>query len=179
MNAYLRRAPWWTLSVLHGFYFAAVMAVLWPIIGPGDSSEPMAVFVVAIVSGLIFGAIMGPLSARQWASLAAVVGPLSDNDFRTVSRAAWRGPIPTDDAIRVPALAMATWRASRTRPTVILALAVLELALALSYAVQAPDHTAQTVLFGGMSALFFWNYWYALRLRRRVELLKLGGRVHS
>ncbi|WP_062985614.1 hypothetical protein [Nocardia anaemiae] len=179
MNIVLRNAPWWALSLYFGVVFAIWMAVLWPIVNHEYSSgEIGGGAVAAVVGGIIFGAVMGPVTARQFRQLNSVIGPLSNSAYRLAKRAAIRGPVPSDPEIRRAALAIASRGSARLKrgKWTYGTLSIIEAILAVSYAYQAITSSAwywgQATLFAVLSGVMLYPLWLSGQLERRIELLR-------
>ncbi len=151
MIAYLRNASRVVLAVYYGLLFALEWAIMWPILFHADYEHfgVRGVAICAVIGGLVFGAIMGVMTARQWQEVNAGLGPLSNTTYRAVARAAVRGPIPTEPEIRGPALLLATHnlnRITRWSKSAVVTLAVVEAIVALWFAY--PGRHRVTLVFG-------------------------------
>jgi hypothetical protein len=103
MRQYLMHAPWWVLVVVTGVPFGAVMVIFSRLMRVGSQltvSSPTVDLVCGAIGGLIFGAIMGPITAGRNRRARSVVGPLSAEELAVVLRAAARGPVPADPKLR-------------------------------------------------------------------------------
>lgn len=180
MNIVLRNAPWWALSIYFGVVFAVWMAILWPIMSHENSSGGVGgATVAAIVGGILFGAIMGPITARQFRELNSVIGPLSNSAYRSARRAAVRGPVPSDPEIRRAAMALAIRGSDRLRRRgrwTYGTLAIIEAIIAVSYAYRAVTSSAwywgQATLFALLTAAMLYPLWLRGQFERRIELLR-------
>jgi hypothetical protein len=59
----------------------------------------VAWWVLSLVTGAVFGLIMGPLDRRASARCRAALGELPDAEQREVRHAAMRGPVPADPEV--------------------------------------------------------------------------------
>lgn len=112
MRAYLLIAPWWVLSLFYGTIFGPATAVF---IKVRESSSWTTALAAGALSGIMFGAIMGPTMAQQNRRHRQAAGDLSPQDFFVVQRAARRGPIPTDPRLRAAAARAATFQLDNVR----------------------------------------------------------------
>ena len=178
MNVYLRNAPTWMLSVYFGLIFAVCLAIEWPILQHGHVTLPSALL-PAVIGGIVFGAIMGPKTARQWREVNSLVGPLSDDAFRSARRAVMRGPAPADSATRSAARRLADHGIHRLQSIgakTYITLAVIELMVAASFAYQAltssPWYWSQAILFVLIAVIMLYPLWLRRHLTLRIELLR-------
>lgn len=129
MTMWLSRASWWTQALAMGAAFAAAHVV----IGLLDEGEPH--YARALSGGLVFGALMGPQIARQQRRLRAAAEPIPLGREKEAIRAASRGPVPVELAVRSAAvrvtrhrqqeLARANGRARIAVPVIVLGIIVL------------------------------------------------------
>lgn len=187
MNVYLRNASRVALSLYYGLVFALTWAIMWPLLFHADHANfgARAVVIYAIIGGIAFGAIAGAIGARQWQEVNAGLGPLSNTAYRSVARAAIRGPIPTEPEIRGPALWLATHnlnRMSRWHKSVVVTVAVVEAVVAVVFAYEAatvsPWYLAQAGLFLYLSAEMVRQLWLRRHLERRIGRMRLGELAH-
>lgn len=169
MRTYLNNAPWWVLSILTGVMFGGWMTVFGLLEYPERS--PVAAAIGGAVSGIFFGAIMGPFTARQRRGLSAAAGDLSTSDTKTAARAATRGPVPLDDTVRHAAARIAVHQLnslSRLRWVGLITFG-LGFALYIFLAVtSSPWWWAASVFF---AAAFVGQFWWPRHLQRRIDLL--------
>src|SRR4051812_23312780 len=105
MGNWLLRAPWWVLSLVTGVLFGIAMALFgalaqgasWPVAAGGG-----------VLGGLLFGAVMGPVLARQNRRLRESTGGASADDLRRARRAVRGGRVPDDPAERALAHGLVT-----------------------------------------------------------------------
>lgn len=176
MTVYLRKAPTWALSVYNGVLIAVIFGVFWPIFLHDSHFRVATVVAGAVVAGVIFGLIAGPVAARQWRRTEEATGPLTDDEYRIANRATIRGPVPADPRLRAAASALAAIyhrRVSRVPRGVVVALVVLEAGVAVLYAATAesPSDYAYAALFVVLAATFGWQLWYRRNLQRRIGML--------
>ena len=133
MRDRLLNAPWWVLSLVSGASFAVVWAG-WRLLG---DSWPAALAQGALL-GIVFGAVMGPVTHRQNRGLREAAAQSPEGLSTRVRRAAFRGPVPADQAVRETArrVVVAQLRPlDRQRwwgPTFFVLVAVLGVALGLA-----------------------------------------------
>jgi FtsH-binding integral membrane protein len=178
MNVYLRNAPSWVLSLYFCFVFAVCMAVEWPFLQHGRTGVVGAA-VPAVIGGIVFGAIMGPIAARQWREVNALVGPLTNDAYRSAKRAVMRGPAPADPQIRSAANRLAvhgSHRLQRFGKRTYGVLAIVEAIIAAFFAYAAITSSswywAQAILFAFLSVMMAYPVWLRGHLEHRVELLR-------
>jgi hypothetical protein len=134
----------------------------------------------AVPTGVLTAAICAPvlgfMVARQVRDSVAAGGPLTDVDRAAAERAARRGPVPEDDALRLAALRIAEDRVAQLDTARVRARLSGAALLLLS------------VVLAVLSSPWWWTaavFWAALlvvslvapgRLHRRVDLLRSGAR---
>jgi hypothetical protein len=107
VRAYLLNAPTWMLCLVQG----SVFAVLTGVMSFATEHDSVAATVArAVVGGAVFGAVVGPVSARQSRQLRGAAGDLAPQHLRSAYRAAWRGPVPEDPWLREAARRIASHR---------------------------------------------------------------------
>ncbi|MGY1623693.1 hypothetical protein ACI789_15970 [Geodermatophilus sp. SYSU D00965] len=173
MGNWLLRAPWWVLSLVTGGFFGVAMA-LFGALTQGES-WPVAV-VGGVLAGVLFGAVMGPLLARQNRRFQESVGTSSAGDLRRARRVARGGPVPADPEQRALAHRLVTTqlgelrRRRRFTVTVFSVFLVLEAVMAV---VSSPWFWLAAAFFAAMLALVLV---LPRRLERRAaELAPPGG----
>ena len=121
-----QQSPWWVLGLIQGAFFAVVFAAGSAVVG-GESFTSM--LPGALIAGILFGALMGPMSARMRKRLFSDVPAHTTTQQRQAgARAARRGPVPTDPLTRQVAVHLVRQRlemARRGRLGQLLLLAVL------------------------------------------------------
>jgi hypothetical protein len=158
----LLRAPWWVLSLVSGALFGVAMT-LFAALTQGER-WPVAV-VGGVLAGVLFGAVMGPLLARQNRRLRDSIGSASAEDLRRARRAARGGPAPADPEQRALAHRLVTTqlgelrRRRRVSVAVFSVFLVLEGLMAVTY---SPWFWLAAAFFAAMLAL-------VLLLPRRLE----------
>ncbi len=160
--------PWWQWSLYSGVAFG-VLQVLFHL----GSDRLVPAIIGGVAGGAVFGALMGPYTARQCRRARHVVGgDLSAADQRTVSKAASRGPVPTDPRLRQAAQLLATYLAERNRKLLwfntgtFIAFAALSVFLVLS---DGPIWLLATFLF---LALAVWAGLMPGHYERRARVLR-------
>ncbi len=97
MRDRLLNAPTWVEAALAGGLFALLHTSTRRLVG----EEPWTEAVVSgAVTGLFFGALVGPVVARQQRRAKEAVGTRSAAELRRAARAANRGPVPDDGELR-------------------------------------------------------------------------------
>lgn len=163
------QSRWWVLALFNGAIFG-VLSVLQHLV-IGDASLLGAV-VGGVFGGVVFGLLMGVITARLNRRMVGEVGDVAVGDQRAVSRAAVRGPVPQDPAVRQAALRMAVFQAARGRRMRWFAVAVFGGLIALSVylaAAQTPMWLLGAVFF---AALLVWVLVQPLWFDRRADLLQ-------
>ena len=167
MEAYLIAAPVWVRSVVLGVFFGVAMAVV-PFGGGGDWAGRGVVGVVGVVGGIFFGFFMDRFIKRDLGASDAELRDLPIAQRRAAMRAAWRGPAPTDPAVRAAALHNAEntrdvtdrrWRLTTMVFVVFVVFLVVYTVMALT---RSPWWWLAFAMFAGLLALH-------LTSRRRVE----------
>ena len=97
MRERLLHAPVWALIVVFGVGFGVFWAV-WSHFLQGQSWT--RALVTAAIAGVLFGGMMGPVQHRQWRGAREVAARSPGGLSREVRRASWRGPVPSDPAVR-------------------------------------------------------------------------------
>jgi hypothetical protein len=126
-------APWWVRAFVMGGAFAALTGGASLVARNGPS------LTWALVFGGVTGFVGGIQDARRSRALRELVGSDRAGTISAARRAAWRGPVPADPAVRAAALRIAEQRAdeaqARRLPLVLLLLFVFvaEVALAMFY----------------------------------------------
>jgi len=100
----MRAAPWWVWSLVTGGPYA-VVSFFRDYVGE-DRAAGVAV-VTALLKGLVFGLLLGPLLARTARRQHAATSHLSDDQLRTARRAVTRGSLPEDPQTRASATRLA------------------------------------------------------------------------
>jgi hypothetical protein len=93
----LLNAPTWVTSLLSGGLFGLLNTVTGRLIGGENWTEAS---VGGAMGGFVFGAVMGPVLARQQLRARDAVGTRSAAELRRAARAANRGPVPDDRELR-------------------------------------------------------------------------------
>ncbi|GAA3594178.1 hypothetical protein GCM10022223_06500 [Kineosporia mesophila] len=98
-------APWWKLALIQGTFFGVSMAVCWRLY---DRETPIAISITLwVIAGIVFGVIMGRISARNNQQIIAASGLTDRDEIQQAARASRRGPVPADPHIRQAAHKMA------------------------------------------------------------------------
>lgn len=99
-----------------------------------ESSSWTTALAAGAISGILFGAMMGPTMAKQNRRHRQATGDLSPQDFFVVQRAARRGPIPTDPRLRAAAARAAAFQLDNARGHRKSGIPIFGLGLAMSVA---------------------------------------------
>ena len=173
MNAWLMRASWPKLSAFMGALIFPFFVLLFRL--RGDESRTAAIIMgVGVV--LICGPVIGYVTAHQMRASMAASGPLAENDRIAVERAARRGPVPKDGALREAALRvtenrLVTLRQTRARAlTLVLVLVLVTGFFAIA---RSPWWWTSVVACAALLALVVVT---PARLRRRADLLRSTDR---
>ncbi|WP_324274872.1 hypothetical protein [Blastococcus brunescens] len=97
MRERLIHAPVWALAAVFGGFFGLSWAV-WSRFLEGQSWT--RALVTAAIAGVLFGAMMGPVTHRQWRGARELAARSPGGLSREVRRAGWRGPVPSDPVVR-------------------------------------------------------------------------------
>jgi hypothetical protein len=173
VNAWLLRAPWWRLAAVMGALIAPFFVLLFGL--TGDRSWTAAVL-MGLGVGVVCAPVLGYITANQIQDSMAASGSLSQSDRAVVERAARRGPVPEDDAVREAALRVVEDRLMVLRGTRVPArttAAILLLVAVLLAVVQSPWWWIAAVFCVGLLVLVLVA---PARLQRRAEMLRRGGR---
>lgn len=103
MRARLMLAPRWVLALYYGVFFGVFMGLF---TGIRDSSALGGV-AGGLVGGLFFSAFMTPFTTRMRERMRVQMGGLSPERLRAAQKPSWRGPTPSDPAVRADALVIA------------------------------------------------------------------------
>ncbi len=166
----LSTAAWWVWSLGVGTVFGVFELVS----GLVEGHRVVPALIGAVVGGAVFGGLMGPLMARQARRNVEVFGSAPRADRRAIARASFRGPLPTD-----PALRQATVRYTRshlegdTRARRVRTLLICVAFVVLSIVVSVYDGEWWFLLIG----IFFLALWIVgvvtqSRMRKRLVLLE-------
>jgi membrane associated rhomboid family serine protease len=168
MRDYLQNAPRWAWILIMGFSFGASMTVLGRLFISGSWAASV---VGGVIGGALYGAFMGPFIYRQRRQLSVAAGGLSSGERRTAARAATRGPVPSDQQIRLAAARIAGKQLdslARMRTFTLTTFGVAIVAYAFQAVTTTPLWWAAVAFFG---AMFVMQLWWPRRLRRRIDLL--------
>ncbi|MEU4190381.1 hypothetical protein AB0E69_00630 [Kribbella sp. NPDC026611] len=164
--------PRWILAVLVGFACSVLAAGLVGLAGQGLFAAVVAGAVVGVLGGLL----MSELTARRRTLLRAATGDLPPAILLAASRAALRGPAPSDPEVRAAALAIVS-RNQSVAPTrgvagLLPVMALGPIVLVLSTGTFTPVDGV-IVFFAALSAalLTFGIYLWPRHLRNRLRQL--------
>jgi uncharacterized protein YjeT (DUF2065 family) len=169
MRERFQNAPWWVMSLISGGVFGACMTVFGYLQHPGNWTRAI---VMGLIEGVFFGALMGPLQARQRRKMIAAIGNIPARDLRVAGRAAMRGPVPADPKIRRAAEWLATNQLNETSRYRWIGLIMFVFFTVASVAFAL---TWSSWWWLGAVAMFSLCAWFMVlprHLRRRIELLK-------
>lgn len=135
-------APWWALSLVQGALFTIVFATGTAL---ADHGSFVAELPSALIAGVVFGALMGPATARRREDLFAGLPTASPQQREAGVRAARQGRAPKDPEVRRIAVHVAEQR----------------LATALR------GHRRQLLIFGlgtagYLVASLVWSWWWVI-----------------
>ncbi|KAA1376287.1 hypothetical protein [Aeromicrobium fastidiosum] len=105
MRNRLIHSSWWVLSLVFGSIYGTAMT-LYSLVAESGGVASSALG--GLVGGVIFGAFMGPVTARQARRQRSAIGDISPHQVSAVMRASRRGPVPVDPELRAAALRAAT-----------------------------------------------------------------------
>ena len=169
MRERLQSAPWWVMSLISGGFFGVWMTIFGYLEHPGSWTRAI---VIGLTEGVFFGAIMGPLQARQRRKRVAAIGSMPAHDLRVAGRAAMRGPVPADPRVRQAAEWLATTQLKASSRYRWIGLIIVAF------------YTVASVAFALTWSLWWWPVavaafslcaWFIVlprQLRRRIEMLK-------
>lgn len=167
------RAPRWQLAVLMGLLITPFFVLLFH---SGRDTTWTAAVLIGLLTAALCAPVLGFVVARQVRDGVAAGGPLTDVDRAAADRAARRGSVPEDDALRLAALRIAEDR-----------LALMDTGRVRAQ-VSGAAFLLLSVVLAVLSSPWWWTaavFWAALlvvslvapgRLRRRVDLLRSGAR---
>jgi MFS family permease len=159
--------PLWVWAVLYG----AVFAIFETAVGLLGDQRPLGVIVGAVVGGVIFGPLMGWFMRRAARRQRAALGAASRQQRRAITRAAVRGPVPTDPELRHAAAGYAAHLVqlnSGSRRAV--GLAGCAMFVLLSIVAALAGGTLWVLLCGAFFAgVGLWSLWFPTWLRRRID----------
>jgi Flp pilus assembly protein TadB len=164
----LVNAPWWQWSLITGVPFAGLMVLFL-----GTRYPDGWIFLVS--AGLVFGAVMGPIIARQARRLRPVIGSMSAEEYAQARRAAVRGPVPADPVLRQKTARLASHHydeLTRVHVPSLIALGLLFVLQVLAAVVSSPWFWLYAVFFAVLLALQVLSW---RRMRRRIERLQAEG----
>lgn len=108
-----QQAPWWVLGIVQGLLFTLIFAAGAAITGHETFTSTLP---GALIAGVVFGALMGPASARmRQRLLAGLPAQASPEQQRAGARAARRGPVPSDPVIQQVAVHLVQRRLQEAR----------------------------------------------------------------
>jgi hypothetical protein len=100
------RGSAWRHALVNGVTFAVLMTVFYRF----ESGSWTTGLFTGLLSAVIFGAVSGPIQARQQRQALEAAGDLGSDAQRRVSRAAGRGQVPSDPEVRAGAARLAAYR---------------------------------------------------------------------
>lgn len=170
MWSYLLFAPTWMRSLVMGTTFGLLLGVGMTFLMPGAEGGWVSALINFVVSGVIFGVVMGQITKRQAAAARSDFANLSTKQRLVVVRSAARGP-----AVRRAALRQArrsrdlTERQWKLNTTTFAIAMVCYVVLAL---VASPWWWAAFALFTVLLATHLTS---RARITRRIHLLSADG----
>jgi hypothetical protein len=166
----LRNAPLWVVSLTMSVFVGTWMTVF----GYLEHGNWTRAIFSGLITGVLFGATMGPTLARKRARAMAATDNMSARDLRVAGRAVRGGPVPLDPKIRQAAEWLATNELNELTRFRWVGL-ILFLFLTVSSVLFAL--TSPWWWLSAAAILFFFAF-CLLRpshLKRRIEILKLGA----
>jgi membrane associated rhomboid family serine protease len=170
VRAWLEQAPWWALSLVTGLFFGGWMTLA----GRFLQGESWGVAVVGgVFGGVLFGAVVGPLLARQRRRAREAAGTDRPDLLRRAARVAARGPVPEDPELREAARRLALHQRAVLLRQRRWALPFLALVLAGDVAFALTRSPAWVWWLGAVffAALLSVHLLWPRRLARRARLL--------
>ena len=167
------RASWPKLSAVMAALICPFFVLLFRL--RGDESWTAAI-VMGVVVALVCGPVLGYLTAHQMRESMAASGPLTEDDHVLVERAARRGPVPEDGALREAALRVTEDRLvmlRQTRARALTLVLVVVLVTGLFAIARSPWWWTAVVACAALLALVVVT---PARLRRRADLLRSTDR---
>jgi protein-S-isoprenylcysteine O-methyltransferase Ste14 len=169
MNAWLMRLSRWQLAVVMAALICPFFVLLFRL--GGDAS-----WATALIMGVGVAVLCGPVLSyfvdHEMRRSLAVGGPLTEDDRVLVERAARRGPVPNDNALREAALRVAENRLvvlRQTRSRALAASFVLVFATGILAIAQSPWWW---IAVGACVAVLVLVLLAPARVQRRAELLR-------
>lgn len=141
-----------------------------------DGGSVGSAVVSAIVSGVIFGALMGVFQARMNRRAREAVGDVSADRAAVVHRSAVRGPVPDDPEVRGAAVRLVAHQLEQSRRNLVWSMVVFGAFLLLS--VWLAVTSSSPWWWGGVvfwCAFIGFSLWVPARLGRRLALLRGDG----
>lgn len=172
VNAWLLRAPWWQVGIAMGVLLAPFAVLVFGL--AGERSWTAAVL-MGVGATAVCAPLLGFVTAHSVRDAMAAVEEVPEHRRAAVERAARRGPVPQDDALREAALHLVedrllTVRATRTRALTLPA--VLALVAAFLAVARSPWWWLGVAVAAALVVLVLVA---AARLERRAELLRRAG----
>lgn len=165
-----RLGPWWLLSLTLGLYFAAVTLIADLVFDRSSWNGDWTGLVVAhLLGGAVFGAVMGPVTARKDRQEREAVGA-DRQDHRRASAALRGRGVPPDARVRELAVRLGERRLAEMHhqqwaSVVVAALLVLAL---LAAVLDSPWWLLGVLALAAVLAM---SWWEPRRLRRRLAAL--------
>lgn len=177
MRLRLLIAPWWVLALLQGTFFGVSTTLLrWALF---DSSKSfVGLVIVGVVSGVMFGLIMRPFTARENDRVVAMTGLQDRSQIAAALRVCSRGLVPDDPQVRAAAYRVAGWRLEQLQRqrayslTAMVLFVVFYIAMAFA---QSAWWLLGAALFAGLLA---YGLFAARRLEQRIDLLAAPAASH-
>ena len=166
MRDRVRLLPVWALLLLTGVPAAAYGFV----VGLVTGADPLWNLGFAVLIGLALAVALTFSLRTRWRLQDEAIGQVSADFRRSVSRAAWTGPIPADPEIRVAAVQLAErhlQHARRVRPWMYVAVAGLAISI-IGNAILDPWKLLFSIFYLPLPVLIFIG---PKRLRSRIALL--------
>ena len=164
----LQRAPWWGHFLLLGGAFGLSQFLFNAF---RDDRTVLASVVGALVSGVLFGLIMGTFSYAMSKRFLRAQGDISRGQLRAARRASTRGPLPSDPEVRAAAVRIADLQLRQLRWQRIWGPTVLVLVAAMCVFLAVTETLWWLLAAAAFAFLAIYIVWLPGRLRRRRALL--------
>ena len=104
VRLWLLTIPWWAQSLVFGFLWTVLITSTGRFLHDESWTQAM---VPAVITGVLVGAAIGLMAARDHRRFRETAGTLSPHRLRQAARLALRGPVPDDLGLRQSARRMA------------------------------------------------------------------------
>ncbi len=168
-------APAWVVGLVTGLGFAVVNTLIRTLLTDDPWTDTV---VVAGLTGVLFGAVMGPVLTRQQRRAWSAAGTASSAGLRAAARAAQRGPVPGDPELREAARRLALHQRDVLLRQRRWAAPLFSLLVALAVWLAVTGAPAYWLFAAGFALLAAWtSVVLPRRLARRADLLTAPDEV--